>query len=99
MSKTKIKKQPHSAEFKFRVALAAWRGDKTVSQLCQEFGVVSSQLYKWKTALLQSGANIFKNGTNLNSAENGKEIDKLHAAIGRLKVENDFLSQVLGHSR
>lgn len=94
---TKIKKQPHSAEFKFRVVLAALKEDKTIVQLCQEFGVVSSQIYKWKALFLKSGAGVFKNG--ILQIDENKEVDKLHAAIGRLKVENDFLSRVLGHSR
>ena len=45
----------------------------------------------------KSGAGVFKNG--ILQIDENKEVDKLHAAIGRLKVENDFLSRVLGHSR
>jgi len=41
-----IKKKTHTSTYKFRVAMAALKEDKTVSQLCQEFGVVSSQIYK-----------------------------------------------------
>ena len=55
-----IKKKPHTSTYKFRVAMAALKEDKTVSQLCQEFGVVSSQIYKWKTALLVRGSSIFE---------------------------------------
>jgi transposase len=97
MSKSKIKKKPHSAEFKFKVAIAALKGDRTLSQLCQDFSVVSSQIYKWKKALLESGMMVFKDGAATGIDPNrDKEIDKLHATIGRLKVENDFLSKVLG---
>lgn len=84
-----IKKKPHSSAYKFRVALAALKGDKTVSQLCQEFGVVSSQIYKWKTALMSQGPGIFDQGGRGASLPD-TELDKLHATIGRLKVENDF---------
>lgn len=94
----KMKKRPHSAEFKFKVAIAAIRGDQTTSELCQEYGVVSSQIFKWKKALLDTGAEVFKNGTPTQSSESA-QIDKLHATIGRLKVENDFLEKVLGRSR
>lgn len=93
-----LKKKPHSSAYKFRVALAALKGDKTVSQLCQEFGVVSSQIYKWKTALMAQGPGIFDQGT-VGSSLAETELDKLHATIGRLKVENDFLGRALGRSR
>lgn len=96
---TKIKKNPHSAEFKFKVALEAIRGEKTSSQLCQEFGIVSSQLFKWKKALLDGGADVFKQGQCQVKNQSEAEIDKLHATIGRLKVENDFLERVLGRCR
>jgi len=93
-----IKKNPHTSAYKFRVAMAALKGDKTVSQLCQEFGVVASQIYKWKTALLERGSSVFEQGVSgAHLPEN--ELDKLHAVIGRLKVENDFLGRALGRCR
>jgi len=96
MVKANIRKNPHSAEYKFKVALAAIKGDKTIVQLCQEYAVVSSQIYKWKAALLERGSDLFKSGTWNTCLEPNKDIEKLHATIGRLKVENDFLSKVLG---
>jgi len=94
MTKSNIRKTPHTPEYKFKVALAALKGDKTVAQLCQEYAVVSSQIYKWKAALLEHGSGVFKNPAA--SCEPNKDIEALHATIGRLKVENDFLSKVLG---
>ncbi|MBA8667997.1 transposase [Holosporaceae bacterium 'Namur'] len=94
MTKSNIKKKPHTAAYKFKVALAALKGDKTISQLCQEYVVVSSQIYKWKAALLEHGSEVFKNACT--TQDPNKEIEALHATIGRLKVENDFLSKVLG---
>ena len=93
-----MRKKPHSGAFKFKVALAALKGDKTTAELCQEFGIVSSQLHKWKKMVLEQGANIFKDPGASPQSER-TEIDKLHATIGRLKVENDFLEKVLGRSR
>lgn len=92
---SKLRKKPHSPEFKMRVALEALKGNKTVQELCQEFGVVSSQIYKWKNALLERGKDVF-NGTIPSDESIKREFDKLHSTIGRLKVENDFLSSVLG---
>jgi len=96
--KNNMKKKPHTPEFKFKVAIEAIRGDKTTAELCQEFGVVSSQLFKWKKALLEHGSAVFKDGTPTQSTENS-QIEKLHATIGRLTVENSFLEKVLGRSR
>jgi transposase len=93
-----MRKKPHSGEFKFKVAVAALKGDKTTAELCQEFGIVSSQLHKWKKMVLEQGANIFKEPSVSPQSERA-EIDKLHATIGRLKVENDFLEKVLGRFR
>jgi len=93
-----MRKKPHSGEFKFKAAVAAIKGDKTTAELCQEFGIVSSQLHKWKKIVLEQGANIFKDPGASPQSEQA-EIDKLHATIGRLKVENDFLEKVLGRSR
>ncbi len=95
---TQIKKKPHSAEFKFKVAIRSIQGDKTTSELCQEFGVVSSQIFKWKKALLEQGSDVFKNGSALNQ-DASQEIERLHAKIGRLTIENDFLEKVLGKSK
>lgn len=93
-----IKKKPHNAGFKFKVALEAVRGERTVAELCQEYGIVSSQIFKWKKALLEHGSEIFSKGAETNSSQEA-ELEKLHATIGRLKVENDFLSKFAGRCR
>ena len=96
--KNNMKKKPHSAEFKFKVAIDAIRCEKTTAELCTEYGVVGSQIFKWKKALLNHGAEIFKDGTPTKSSEDST-IEKLHATIGKLKVENDFLEKALGKCR
>ena len=93
-----IKKKPHSSEFKFKVALEAVRGDKTAAELCQTYGIVSSQLFKWRKALMERGSSVFASSSPP-AQSSSQEIDKLHATIGRLKVENDFLERVLGKFR
>lgn len=94
----KIRKKPHSNEFKFKAALEAIRGEKTIAALCQEFGVVSSQIAKWKKVVLEEGSCVFKGSSSSKAVEN-HDVDKLHATIGRLKVENDFLEQFLRRPR
>jgi transposase len=87
----------HSPLFKFKVAMEALRGDKTVAQLCQEYSVAASQIYTWKKELEERGAEIFSTKSTERTQQD--ELDKLHATIGRLKVENDFLENVLGRCR
>lgn len=93
-----MRKKPHSGTFKFKVALAAIKGDRTIPDLCQEFGIVASQLHKWKREFLDKGAMVF-GAAQTASSDRQSEIDKLHRTIGKLKVENDFLEQVLRSSR
>ena len=94
MAGTGIRKKPATAAMKFRVALEALKGEKTMAQLTQEFGVVSSQIFKWRKELLEKGSEVFGRGSG---SENGQEtINQLHVVIGKLKVENDFLERVLG---
>ena len=90
-----MKKKPHSAAYKFKVAIEAIKGEKTTSEICQEYGVVSSQIFKWRKALLEHGQDVFKDGTPTQSTES-KQLETLHATIGRLKVENDFLAKCAG---
>lgn len=87
----------YSSAFKFRVALAALRGDKTVAELCQEFSLVASQIYAWKKDLEERGQEVFE--TKSPESAHKAEVDKLHGVIGKLKVENDFLERALASSR
>ncbi len=92
----KIRRQ-HSEGFKFKVALAAVKGDRTNAELMQEFGICESLIHKWKSHLLKQGAFVFS-GTDLksSSSENGQaEISRLHEKIGQLVVERDFLKNAL----
>lgn len=88
----KIRKK-HSNEFKLKVALAAIKGDMTVTEMCSEFGVSSSQIYGWKDQLLQRGTDIFADQRRADSKQ--KEIDKLHRLLGKASAEIDLLSNVL----
>jgi transposase len=84
----------HSAAFKAKVALAAIKGDQTLVQLAERFDVHPNQITQWKTELLQRAAEVFASATE--KREHGPDLKTLHAKIGQLALENDFLSGALG---
>ena len=85
----------YSAEFKAKVALEAIRNEMTAAELASKYGVHPTMIAVWKKALLDGAAGIFdKNRKSEKDAE--KKIDDLYREIGKLKVDNDFLSKVLG---
>ena len=84
----------HSATFKAKVALAALKGDKTLAELASEFQIHQNQITQWKKQLTDQAADVFQHGAGKTTAD--AELDKLHNKIGRLAMENDFLSQALG---
>jgi transposase-like protein len=76
-----------------KVAIAAIRGDRTLSELAKQFDVHPNQITAWKAQLLDGAAEIFGGGA---SAEPAIDIKALHAKIGELTLQNDFLSGALG---
>jgi len=91
---TKRTRRNHSAAFKAKVALAAIRGEETLAQLSTRFDVHQNQIVQWKNQLLERAAGAFEGAGQ--SAEAGPDIKTLHAKIGQLALENDFLAGALG---
>jgi len=84
----------HSPTFKAKVAIAAVKGDQTLAQLAERFDVHPNLINDWKTALLERAAEVF--ATAADKHEQGADIKSLHAKIGQLALENDFLAGALG---
>jgi transposase len=84
-----------SAEFKARVALEALRGDKTVQELAAKHEVHPNQVSAWKRQALDGLSEVFSNGADRDRHDHEEEIRDLHAKIGQLTVERDFLSRGL----
>ena len=82
----------HGAPFKAQVALAAVKGDKTLAELAEHFRVHPTQITEWKQQLLAQAADVF--GGSKPTAET-PDLKTLHAKIGQLALENDFLEGAL----
>ncbi|GJL75139.1 transposase [Nitrosomonas sp.] len=89
------KRRNHSPEFKSKVALAAIKSDKTLTELSQQYGINSNLIVKWKKQLLEQSSEVFASGMGL-APDREPEIQSLQANIGQLTMENDFLSKALG---
>ena len=82
----------HGAEFKAKVALAAVKGDKTLAELAEQFSVHPTQITEWRRHLLARVADVFGGTTH---KPNAPDLTVLHAKIGQLALENDFLEGAL----
>lgn len=82
----------HTVGFKAKVALAALKEDKSLSELAALFDVHPNQICEWKQQLLERAAVVFGGAKRQADTPDLKE---LHAKIGRLTLENDFLEGAL----
>ena len=85
----------HTATFKAKVALAAIRGDRTLAQLAEQFDVHPNQITQWRSQLLEGASGVF-GAVEAADAAPAVDVRTLHAKIGELTLENDFLSGALG---
>ena len=90
---TKRTRRTHSAAFKAKVALAAVRGERTLAELAQQFEVHPNQITAWKAQLLEGAAGLF--GSDAPNVPPPVDLKALHAKIGELALENDFLEGAL----
>ncbi len=82
----------HTAAFKAKVALAALKGEKTLLELAQQFDVHANQITQWKSQLLEGASGVFGSEPKPEAAV---DLKTLHAKIGQLTLENDFLEGAL----
>jgi transposase-like protein len=83
----------HSAQFKFRVALEAAKGSKTLAELASHYGLHPSQISEWKQQVLQDGPSVFRTQTARQQREQEALQGELYEQIERLKMELEWLKK------
>jgi len=92
---TRRPRRNHTPAFKAKVALAALKGDRTLAQLAEQFDVHPNQVTSWKAQLEGGAADVFGAGGGHATAPAAVDVKSLHAKIGELTLENDFLEGAL----
>jgi len=90
---SKRPRRNHAPTFKAKVALDALKGSQTIVELSERYQVHPNQITDWKKQLLEHASEVFNKDR---SADQGPNVKDLHAKIGQLSMENDFLSSALG---
>jgi len=93
------RRKRYSAEFKAKVALEAIRGEQTISELGSRYELHPNMITTWKRQAIDNMAAAFSGATERNSKTEEAQIKELHAKIGQLTVERDFLAKASGRVR
>jgi transposase len=89
---SKRPRRNHLPAFKAKVALEAIKGEQTIVEIAQRYQVHPNQITEWKRQLLEHAVDVFSKDRK---TDQGPSIKELHAKIGQLSMENDFLSGAL----
>lgn len=92
MGKKRMRKR-YEAAFKARIALAAVRGDKTLSELASEHQVHANLISQWKRRLLTNVPRVFEEPEDDARQDHQAAVEELHRQIGQLHVELDWLKK------
>lgn len=96
---SKMKRKRYSAEFKAKVALEAIRGDQTISELASRYELHPNLITNWKRQAIENMTASFAGTAERHSKSDEALIKDLHAKIGQLTVERDFLARAFGRCR
>ena len=92
----KVTRKRYSADFKAKVAIEAIRGELTIAQLTAKFSVHQTLINTWKKQASEGLSTVFEIKPEVDEKSRETELEKLHAKIGQLIVERDFLVKVSG---
>jgi transposase-like protein len=89
------KRKSHAASFKAQVALAAFKGDKTINELAKQFGIHPTLIHGWKKQLQTGVEEVFSRGGVASTEDHQAVQTQLYEQIGRLKMELEWLKKKL----
>src|SRR4051794_2380192 len=92
---TKRTRRNHTPGFKAKGALAAVKGEKTLAELAQQFDIHPNQITNWKARLLEGAVSLFGSDAAHPEVTPTVDLKVLHAKIGELTLEKDFLAGAL----
>ncbi len=84
-------RRTHAPSFKAKVAMAALKGDKSLSELAELYDLHPNQIIAWRGQLIAGAANLFGGGSMGHESAPAIDVKRLHAKIGELALENDVL--------
>lgn len=90
------KRKRYAAEFKAKVAMEALRGELTTAQLATKHGVHQTVIGDWKRQAVEGLVTVFSGRAEAKEGMREEDVEKLHAKIGQLVVERDFLAKASG---
>jgi len=90
-------RKKYSASFKAKVAMAALKGEKTLSELASDYEVHTTQIKEWKKQVSEQLPDIFSSSRGRKKKGDGVKDSDLYEEIGRLKIENAFFKKKLDH--
>ena len=93
---TRRSRRNHTPAFKAKAALAAIKGEKTLSELAQQFDVHANQIKQWRDQVLEGSIGVFGSEARPEPQAPAIDVKTLHAKIGELTLVNDFLESALG---
>jgi transposase len=96
---SKNKRRRFSAEFKAKVALEAIRGEQTINELAARYELHPNMITNWKRQAIDNLATVFAGTVERSNKTDEDQINNLHAKIGQLTVERDFLAKAFGRVR
>lgn len=93
---SKVKRRRFSVDFKAKVALEALKGEQTLAALATRFDVHPTMIGQWKRQAVESLAQVFSDGSAKREEVSEAQLKELHAKIGQLTIERDFLAGASG---
>ncbi len=92
----KVTRKRYSADFKAKVALEAIKGDLTLAELSAKHSIHQTMIATWRRQAIEGMSSTFSSKSEASSSTSEADLEKLHAKIGQLVIERDFLAKASG---